>query len=74
MLDHGKFLNKNSTYARHGVFSGTSCEQQARGLQDAVYATVKDESGRPIYVQMLLQVIKQYDLKKYDTEAIQVSN
>lgn len=72
IIDHGKFLNENSTYTNHGVFRAGTCEEQAKALQDSGYATVKDQAGNLIYARMLIQLINQYDLKKYDTEAIQV--
>jgi flagellum-specific peptidoglycan hydrolase FlgJ len=74
ILDHGKFLNDNITYAQHGVFTANSCEQQAQALQEAGYATVQDASGNYIYAQMLLQLINQYNLKQYDAESILVNN
>ena len=60
ILDHGRFLNENSRYSKHGVFSVRTSSEQAKALQKAGYAT------DPNYAQKLINTIKSYDLTKYD--------
>lgn len=61
ILDHGKFLNENSRYAKHGVFTAENSSKQAFALQRAGYAT------SPIYAVQLISLIEKYDLDRYDT-------
>jgi stage II sporulation protein P len=58
--DHGDFLVDNSIYAKHGVFSATNYADQAKALKAAGYAT------DPNYAYELINLIKEYDLNKYD--------
>ncbi|MDD3224801.1 MAG: stage II sporulation protein P [Clostridium sp.] len=58
--DHGNFLVDNSVYKNHGVFSSTSYEAQAKALQSAGYAT------DPNYASELIDLVKEYNLNKYD--------
>lgn len=59
--DRTKFLVQNKRYTTHGVFSALTPEGQANSLQSAGYAT------DPKYAQLLIQIINQNNLKKYDS-------
>ena len=58
--DHGSFLVNNSIYRKHGVFSANNYAAQAKALQASGYAT------DPNYANELIDLIKEYDLNKYD--------
>jgi len=60
--DRVKFLQNNSRYARHGVFTATTPEAQADALQKAGYATA------PNYANTLKMIISKYNLKSLDVE------
>jgi stage II sporulation protein P len=66
--DHAQFLMQNSTYAQHGVFTAKTYQEQAQALQDAGYAT------NPNYAEMLVTLIKEYNLDKYDPGLFMSSN
>lgn len=58
--DHGLFLVENSRYSQHGLFSAKDYIGQAYALQSAGYAT------DPEYPILLISIIQQYGLDKYD--------
>eukprot|EP00828_Plagiopyla_frontata_P041563 TRINITY_DN5967_c0_g1_i1.p2 TRINITY_DN5967_c0_g1~~TRINITY_DN5967_c0_g1_i1.p2 ORF type:complete len:226 (+),score=22.36 TRINITY_DN5967_c0_g1_i1:250-927(+) len=60
--DHAKFLLENSTYKKHGVFDADTYEEQAEALKSAGYAT------DPKYPELLVSLIRQYSLDKYDEQ------
>ncbi|MGN7988662.1 glycoside hydrolase family 73 protein [Pedobacter sp. 22226] len=60
-LDRVNFLKVNSRYAKNGVFSAKTPEDQAKALQKAGYAT------DPNYANLIINIIKTYNLKQYDT-------
>jgi len=64
--DHGKFLKENIRYSENGLFDGTTYNEQAQSLEDAGYATVKDEEGNKIYAELLIEVIEENNLAIYD--------
>ena len=66
--DHGKFLSENSRYKDNGIFNKKTYEGQTQALEDAGYATVKDENGEAIYSDLLVEVIRNNNLMLYDTE------
>lgn len=66
--DHGKFLSENSRYRDNGIFTSKTYEGQAQALEDAGYATAKNENGELIYADLLISVIKNNNLMIYDTE------
>ena len=68
VLDHGKFLAENSRYSKHGVFSARNYTEQAYALRKAGYAT------DPKYPQMLIDMIRTYDLSKYDDSNFSLDN
>ena len=60
-LDRVNFLTSMSRYRNAGVFIAPTPEAQAKALQKAGYAT------DPVYADLLIKLINQNDLKKYDT-------
>lgn len=58
--DHALFLLNNSRYKNYGFFSAKDYIGQANALQKAGYATA------PNYAESLINLIKQYNLNKYD--------
>lgn len=67
--DHITFLQKNKRYANHGVFNSRTPEAQLYALKSAGYAEA------PNYAPVLINLIRQYDLKKLDkaTTSIQIN-
>lgn len=59
--DRVDFLKKNQRYAKHGVFTAKSPEEQADALQRAGYAT------DPNYANTLKMLIAKYNLKVLDS-------
>jgi LysM repeat protein len=59
--DHSLFLHNNQRYAFLFQLSITDYEGWAHGLRKAGYAT------NPRYPQMLIDMVKKYNLAKYDT-------
>ncbi|MGL5352829.1 MAG: glycoside hydrolase family 73 protein [Clostridium sp.] len=66
--DHGKFLSENSRYKDNGIFDSKTYEGQTQALENAGYATVKNEEGEPIYADLLEAVIRNNNLMLFDTE------
>lgn len=66
--DHAKFLVENKRYEEHGVFNAKDYKQQAVALQDAGYATKKNQKGEAIYAQMLINIIENYNLQLLDSK------
>ena len=66
VLDYGKFLNENSRYKNKNFFQATNYIGQANALQEAGYATAKDENGNLIYAKRLINIIREYNLMLID--------
>lgn len=66
--DHGKFISENRRYREQGIFDAKTYEGQAQALEDAGYATAKNEEGELIYADLLINVIKSNNLMLHDTE------
>lgn len=64
--DHGEFLSENKRYEENGLFDSKNYKKQAQALEDAGYSTKKDEKGNKIYADMIIDIIKKYDLAKLD--------
>lgn len=64
--DHGRFLKENIRYTEHGFFDGINYKEQAQALENAGYATIKDEEGNRIYAELLIEVIEENKLNIYD--------
>lgn len=68
VIDHGKFLSENPRYANAGLFSSRDYTEQAYALRKAGYAT------DPNYPSMLINLIRSYDLAKYDNPSFSLEN
>ncbi|MEG1312327.1 MAG: glucosaminidase domain-containing protein [Romboutsia sp.] len=66
IYDHGKFLSENKRYEESGLFKSKDYKKQAQALEDAGYSTKKDEKGNAIYAEMLVNIIRKYNLHKLD--------
>ena len=70
--DHGKFLSENQRYAASGLFNAKHYTTQAQALEDAGYATKKNENGDLIYADMLIDLIRKYNLQLLDREVQEI--
>lgn len=68
VVDHGKFLSENKRYANAGLFSARNYSEQAYALRKAGYAT------DPNYPSQLIDVIRSYNLDKYDNPNFSLEN
>lgn len=68
--DHADFLVKNSRYKEAGVFQAKTYKEQAKKLQEAGYSTAEDENGNKIYDDMLITIIRQYNLQLIDHQVM----
>lgn len=66
--DHGKFLSENKRYTEHGLFEASHYTTQAQALEDAGYSTKKNEKGESIYADMLISLIRNYNLQLTDSK------
>lgn len=66
--DQGKFLNENSRYRENGLFEAYHYTTQAQALEDAGYSTKKNKYGKAIYADMLIDLIRDYNLQLLDRE------
>ena len=71
--DHGKFLTENKRYEESGLFKATHYTTQAQALEDAGYATKKNEDGELIYADILIDLIKKYNLQLLDREVQEIN-
>ena len=69
--DYGKFLTDNSRYRKHGLFNSNFYVDQAQALEDAGYSTKINENGEKIYADMLIGVIKNYNLQLIDNKVME---
>lgn len=65
--DVGEFLNNNKRYKENGVFDAAFYIEQAQAIEDAGYSTVEDEDGKKIYADLLVELIRQYNLQLIDS-------
>ncbi|MEG2788543.1 MAG: glucosaminidase domain-containing protein, partial [Romboutsia sp.] len=68
LRDHAKFLSENERYKNNGVFNANTYIYQARALQSAGYSTIENDKGEKIYADMLINIIRQYNLQLIDSE------
>lgn len=66
--DHAKFLAENKRYKENGVFESNTYIYQAKALEKSGYSTASNENGELIYANMLIDLIKQYNLQLIDSE------
>ena len=71
--DLGKFLTENKRYEESGLFKATHYTTQAQALEDAGYATKKNEDGELIYADILIALIKKYNLQLLDREVQEIN-
>lgn len=71
--DHGKFLSENSRYRDNGIFDKKTYYGQAQALEDAGYATARNEDGELIYADLLIEVIRKNNLMIFDTKAQRIN-
>lgn len=70
--DYGKFLNENKRYEENGLFKAKHYTTQAQALEDAGYATKKNEDGELIYADILIDLIKKYNLQLLDRQVQEI--
>jgi flagellum-specific peptidoglycan hydrolase FlgJ len=70
--DYGKFLNENKRYEESGLFKAKHYTTQAQALEDAGYATKKNEDGELIYADILIDLIKKYNLQLLDRQVQEI--
>lgn len=66
--DHAKFLDENKRYKENGVFESNTYIYQAKALEKSGYSTVSNDKGELIYADMLIDLIRQYNLQLIDSE------
>lgn len=66
--DQGKFLAENKRYSENGLFNATHYTTQAQALEDAGYSTKKNEIGQLVYADILINLIRTYNLQLLDRE------
>lgn len=71
--DYGKFLSENQRYEASGLFNAKHYTTQAQALEDAGYATKKNENGELIYADMLIDLIRKYNLQLLDREVQEIN-
>lgn len=67
--DYAQFLIENPRYKKQGFFSSSYYIEQANALEEAGYSTKRDKDGEKIYADILIEVIRQYNLQLFDYEA-----
>ncbi|WP_019241587.1 MULTISPECIES: glycoside hydrolase family 73 protein [Bacillus] len=72
--DHGVFLMDNPRYKKHGLFESKTYLEQAMSLHNANYSTAENEKGEKIYSELLVQLIKQYQLQLIDSQVYEKYN
>lgn len=66
--DHARFLSENKRYKNNGVFEAHTYIYQAQALENAGYSTVANKDGELAYADMLINLIRQYNLQLIDSE------
>lgn len=69
IADHGAFLYSNTRYLNSGMFNTAYYAEQAEALEKAGYSTKRDPNGTLIYADLLIEIIKQYNLQLIDYDA-----
>ncbi|WP_125152058.1 glycoside hydrolase family 73 protein [Clostridium rectalis] len=67
--DYMNFLKENKRYKQNGVFDATHYTKQAKAIEKAGYSTIQNKKGDKVYSQMLIDIIKQYNLQLIDNKA-----
>ncbi|MDI0267684.1 glucosaminidase domain-containing protein [Clostridioides difficile] len=66
--DHSLFLVDNKRYRKHGLFEAKDYISQAQALENAGYSTAEDKKGNRIYAELLIEVIRSYNLQLIDNK------
>ncbi len=66
--DYAKFLDENKRYRENGLFEAKHYKTQAQALEDAGYSTKKNDKGELVYADVLIDLIKNYNLQLLDRE------
>lgn len=66
--DQGEFLKQNKRYRLNGLFDAKHYITQAQALEDAGYSTKRNEAGELIYADLLINLIRSYNLQLLDRE------
>ena len=66
ITDHTNFLLQNSRYAKNGVFTATTAQEQTQALQNAGYAEGEN------YASKLMSIILSHNLLALDVEQLLV--
>ncbi|MGS6841102.1 glycoside hydrolase family 73 protein [Clostridioides difficile] len=66
--DHSLFLINNKRYRKHGLFEAKDYISQAQALENAGYSTAEDKKGNRIYAELLIDVIRSYNLQLIDNK------
>ncbi|MCC0627764.1 MULTISPECIES: glycoside hydrolase family 73 protein [unclassified Clostridioides] len=66
--DHSLFLVNNKRYRKHGLFEAKDYISQAQALENAGYSTAEDKKGNRIYSELLIEVIRSYNLQLIDNK------
>ncbi len=66
--DYGVFLSTNQRYTENRVFQAKDYIAQAEALERAGYSTKKSKSGELIYADILIELIRTYNLQTLDTK------
>ncbi|MEW9094126.1 MAG: glucosaminidase domain-containing protein [Clostridiaceae bacterium] len=73
LADYAQFLKNNQRYKENGVFNAVDYINQAKAIDKAGYSTKKDEDGKNMYADLLIQIIKEYNLQLIDSKVQQES-
>ena len=66
--DHSLFLINNKRYRKHGLFEAKDYISQAQSLENAGYSTAEDKKGNRIYADILIYLIRSYNLQLIDNK------
>lgn len=66
--DYAQFLKNNSRYKENGVFRAVDYVNQAKSIDKAGYSTKQDKTGKNMYGDLLIQIIKEYNLQLIDSK------
>lgn len=66
--DHSLFLVNNKRYRKHCLFEAKDYISQAQALENAGYSTAEDKKGNRIYAELLIEVIRSYNLQLIDNK------
>ena len=68
ITDHREFLYNNPRYSKAGVFQATHYIEQAQAIEKGGYSTVENHKGEKVYSDLLITLIRDYNLQLVDYE------